>query len=396
MFESLAEPKVDAILGLMAAFRADERTDKLDLGVGVYKDPAGKTPVMRAIKTAEARLLDEQDTKSYVSPGGSPAFCEAMIAQVFGAKANTSRIRAVQSVGGSGALRILADLLQETRPEARAWVSDPTWPNHIPLLGAAGLELKRYPYYDAAHSKVDFAAMMAALGEASSGDIVVLHGCCHNPTGADLDRAQWQDVVALLKERELFPLVDLAYQGFGIGLEEDAGPTRLLAEEMDEFVVAASCSKNLGLYRERVGAALIVARNTADATRAHGRLTTVVRANYSMPPDHGANTTERVLTDSALNEEWRSELESMRLRMVGLRKDFSEAMRKRSNSDRFDYISRQQGMFSRLPLDTAQIDRLREEFGIYMVGDGRINVAGLPENDMDRLADAICTVTGTA
>ena len=396
MFEALPDPKVDAILGLMAAFRADERTDKLDLGVGVYKDPAGKTPVMRAIKTAEARLLDEQDTKSYVSPGGSPAFCEAMIAQVFGAKANTSRIRAVQSVGGSGALRILADLLQETRPEARAWVSDPTWPNHIPLLGAAGLELKRYPYYDAAHSKVDFAAMMAALGEASSGDIVVLHGCCHNPTGADLDRAQWQDVVALLKERELFPLVDLAYQGFGIGLEEDAGPTRLLAEEMDEFVVAASCSKNLGLYRERVGAALIVARNTADATRAHGRLTTVVRANYSMPPDHGANTTERVLTDSALNEEWRSELESMRLRMVGLRKDFSEAMRKRSNSDRFDYISRQQGMFSRLPLDTAQIDRLREEFGIYMVGDGRINVAGLPENDMDRLADAICTVTGTA
>jgi len=396
MFESLAEPKVDAILGLMAAFRADERTDKLDLGVGVYKDPAGKTPVMRAIKTAEARLLDEQDTKSYVSPGGSTAFCEAMIAQVFGAKADKSRIRAVQSVGGSGALRILADFIHETRPEACAWVSDPTWPNHIPLLGAAGIELKRYPYYDATHSKVDFAAMMAALGEASSGDIVVLHGCCHNPTGADLDRAQWQDVIALLKERELFPLVDLAYQGFGIGLEEDAGPTRLLAEEMDEFVVAASCSKNLGLYRERVGAALIVARNTADATRAHGRLTTVVRANYSMPPDHGANTTERVLTDSALNEEWRSELESMRLRMVGLRKDFSEAMRKRSNSDRFDYITRQQGMFSRLPLDTAQIDRLREEFGIYMVGDGRINVAGLPENDMDRLADAICTVTGTA
>lgn len=395
MFESLAEPKADAILGLMAAFRADERADKLDLGVGVYKDSAGRTPVMHAIKAAEGRLLETQDTKSYVSPGGSPAFCEAMIAQVFGSDADTDRIRAVQSVGGSGALRILADLLREARPDARAWVSDPTWPNHLPLLGAAGFELKRYPYYDAARSAVDFDAMMAALGDAASGDIVVLHGCCHNPTGADLDEAQWQDVIALLKDRQLFPLVDLAYQGFGEGLEADAEPTRRLAREMDEIVVAASCSKNLGLYRERVGAAMIVARDATDASRAHARLTSVVRANYSMPPDHGANTTERVLADSALNEQWRSELESMRLRMVGLRKSFSEAMRKRSNSDRFDYIAGQQGMFSRLPLDTAQIDRLRDEFGIYMVGDGRINVAGLPEDDMDTLADAICMVMGS-
>lgn len=392
MFESLAEPKVDAILALMAAFRADTRPEKLDLGVGIYKDAAGKTPVMRAVKAAEKKLLDSQDTKAYVSPTGSVPFCQAMIQQVFGADADTSRLRAAQSVGGSGALRVLADLMKQARPDASMWVSDPTWPNHIPLLAAAGYSLNQYPYYDAATGSAYLGAMLDSLGKAKAGDIVVLHGCCHNPTGADLTLDQWSEVIDLLLARDLFPLVDLAYQGFGDGLEEDAAAVRLMASRLPEMVVAASCSKNLGLYRERVGAAILLAKDETEANRAFGRLGGAIRANYSMPPDHGANSTEIVLSDESLNADWREELESMRLRMNGLRQSFSDAMRKRSNSDRFDYIARQKGMFSRLPLNTAQLDQLREMHGIYIVGDGRINVAGLPEQDIDKLADAICSV----
>ncbi len=392
MFEALPEPKADAILSLMVAFRADTRTDKLDLGVGVYKDSAGKTPVMRAIKNAERKLLDTQDTKAYVAPTGSAPFCNAMITQVFGSDADTSRIRAAQSVGGSGALRVLADLMKQGRPDADIWISDPSWPNHVPLMQAAGYTLHTYPYYDASTGGVNIEGMLDALGKAKRGDIVVLHGCCHNPTGADLSMADWNRVIQLLQDNDLFPLVDLAYQGFGDGLEQDAAAVRLMASKLPEMVVAASCSKNLGLYRERVGAAMLLAQNEAEAIRAHGRLGGVIRANYSMPPDHGANATEIVLSDTALSADWKEELETMRLRMIGLRQAFSEAMRKRSNSERFDYISQQKGMFSRLPLNKAQLDTLRDEHGIYIVGDGRINVAGLPENGMDQLADAICTV----
>jgi aspartate/tyrosine/aromatic aminotransferase len=392
MFEALPEPKADAILGLMQAFRSDPRTDKLDLGVGVYKDSAGKTPVMTAVKSAEKRLLDSQDTKAYVSPGGSAPFCKAMIEQVFGADADTTRIRAAQSVGGSGALRVLADLMKQGRPDAAMWVSDPSWPNHIPLLGAAGYELKSYPYYNAQTGRADIDAILESLGKATAGDIVVLHGCCHNPTGADLTPDDWEKIIGLLQSKDLFPFVDLAYQGFGDGLEEDAAAVRLMASRLPEMVVAASCSKNLGLYRERVGAAMLLANNEMEATRALGRLTGVIRANYSMPPDHGANTTEIVLSDASLNAEWKSELESMRQRMVGLRQAFSDALRKRSNSERFDYIAEQKGMFSRLPLSTNQLEVLRADHGIYIVGDGRINVAGLPENGLDELADAIISV----
>ena len=392
MFEALPEPKADAILALMTAFRADTREDKMDLGVGIYKDSAGKTPIMRAVKSAEKKLVESQDTKAYVSPLGSAPFCASMIEQVFGKDADTSRIRAAQSVGGSGALRVLADLLKKGRPNADMWVSDPTWPNHVPLLTAAGYTLHTYPYYDAATGSVDLDAMLDGLGKAKPGDIVVLHGCCHNPTGADLTLDQWSKVIDLLKSKDLFPFVDLAYQGFGDGLEEDGASVRLMAEQLPELVVAASCSKNLGLYRERVGAAIVVARDEAEVSRAHGLMGTVIRSNYSMPPDHGANSTEIVLSDSELNDDWREELESMRQRMQRLRLEFSEAMRKRSNSDRFDYIAKQKGMFSRLPLNPAQLERLRAEHGIYIVGDGRINVAGLPEKGMDVLADKLCSV----
>ena len=392
MFEALPDPKADAILALMTAFRADPRENKKDLGVGIYKDAAGNTPVMRAVKNAEKILLDTQQTKAYVGPLGSTDFCSAMISQVFGKDADLSRIRAAQSVGGSGALRILSELMKRGRPDAELWVSDPSWPNHVPLLGSAGFNIKPYNYYDSSTSSVALDAMFSSLENAATGDIVVLHGCCHNPTGADLTIDQWNKVIDLLEAKELFPFVDLAYQGFGDGLEEDAAAVRLMAQRLPEMVVAASCSKNLGLYRERVGAALVVGENEAGATRAHALLANIIRSNYSMPPDHGANSTEIVLTDDTLNSDWREELEAMRLRMVGLRQSFSDALRKRSNSDRFDYIAKQKGMFSRLPLNTAQLEQLRSEYGIYIVGDGRINIAGLPEEGLDELSDAICDV----
>jgi len=392
MFESLPESKPDAILQLMMTFRQDTRTEKLDLGVGVYKDAAGNTPVLDAVKAAEKLLLDTQDSKAYVGPIGSRPFCDAMIKQVFGVDAETSRIRCAQSNGGTGALRILADLLKESRPDAAIWVSDPTWPNHLPVIKAAGIEKKDYPYYDAEKCAVDFDAMMSTLKQANDRDIVLLHGCCHNPTGADLNLQQWQELVELCVQKSLFPFFDLAYQGFGDGLEEDAAAVRLFASKLPELVVAASCSKNLGLYRERTGAAMILAENESNADRALGSLGVVIRSNYSMPPDHGANTTHIVLAEEALNKQWREELEAMRTRMLRLRTAFSDAMRKRTNSAQFDYIAHQKGMFSRLPLSTTQIETLRDKNGIYIVGDGRINVAGLPEENMDVLADAIAAV----
>ena len=392
MFESLPESKPDAILQLMMSFRQDTRTEKLDLGVGIYKDAAGNTPVLNAVKAAEKMLLDTQETKAYVGPIGSRPFCEAMIKQVFGADAQTDRIRCAQSNGGTGALRILADLLKESRPEAAIWISDPTWPNHIPVFGASGLEMKTYPYYDAEKCVVDFDAMMSTLEKANDRDIVLLHGCCHNPTGADLTLKQWDALAELCVKKALFPFFDLAYQGFGDGLEEDAASVRLFASKLPELVVAASCSKNLGLYRERTGAAMLLAQNESNADRALGSLGVVIRSNYSMPPDHGANTTHIVMADESLNKQWREELEGMRSRMLRLRTAFSDAMRKRTNSAQFDYIANQKGMFSRLPLNSKQIETLRENNGIYIVGDGRINVAGLPEDNMDAVVDAISAV----
>lgn len=392
MFESLPESQPDAILNLMEQFRADTRAHKIDLGVGIYKDADGATPVMAAVKLAEKKLLDTQDTKAYVGPIGSRPFCAAIIKQVFGPKAETDRIRAAQSAGGTGALRILADLLKDTRPDAAIWISDPTWPNHVPVFKAAGIEMKPYPYYDAERCEVSFDDMLAALETAADGDIVLLHACCHNPTGADLTIEQWEKVAALCVRKQLMPFFDLAYQGFGDGLEEDGASVQLFATKVPEMVVATSCSKNLGLYRERAGAALLFAQGPEQADRALGRLGLMIRSNYSMPPDHGANTSHIVLTDEQLNKVWREELTAMRDRMVGLRKAFSESMRKRTNSDKFDYIAHQKGMFSRLPLNPEQIATLKDQHAIYIVGDGRINVAGLPEGNMDAVADAIASV----
>jgi len=394
MFNSLEPSRPDAILALMQAFSADAREDKVDLGVGVYKDADGATPVLRAVQRAEQRLLETQTTKSYVSPVGLESFRDAMCRQVFGADADLSRIRCAQAVGGSGALRILGDLLRRSRPEAGLHLSDPTWPNHVPLLKSCGFALHDYPYYDRDSGQVAIVALLDALRAMPEGDIVVLHGCCHNPTGADLTLQQWRAVLDVVMERSLFPFIDLAYQGFGDGLEEDAAAVRLFADHVPEMAVAASCSKNLGLYRERVGAALLLAQDTPQADLAFGQLGTLVRSNYSMPPDHGARSTDIVLSDPVLSEDWKAELESMRQRMMSLRQRFADGLRQRSNSPRFDAVAGQRGMFSLLPLTPAHIETLRERHGIYLVGSGRINVAGLPDDEpgMAALCEAIVAV----
>ena len=392
MFETLQPAPADKILALIGLYRNDPRPGKVDLGVGVYKDIDGRTPVMRAVREAEKRLLASQDTKTYLGLAGDTGFNAAMIKLAFGEKADHSRIRAAQAPGGSGALRLVAELLQRTRAGATVWLSDPTWPNHPPVMRAAGLKVRDYPYFDAASGTVRFDDMLAALKTAESGDVVMLHGCCHNPTGANLDAAQWAKVADVVLERGLLPFVDIAYQGFGDGLDADAAGLRLLAERAPEMVVASSCSKNFAVYRDRVGAAMILAKDGAQADVAMSQMLAAARALYSMPPDHGAAAVRMVLEDTDLKKDWETELEEMRLRMLRLRVAFAEALRRQSNSDRFDFVASHRGMFSRLGLTEPQVERLRTEHAVYMVGDSRINVAGLPEDGMDDLAKAIVSV----
>jgi len=392
MFEQLDIAPPDKILALIDLYRADTRANKVDLGVGVYKDRDGKTPVMRAVRKAEERLLRAQDTKTYLGLAGDVAFNGAMSRLVFGNAVETSRVLVAQAPGGSGALRLLAELLRRTRPDGIIWVSRPTWPNHVPTMRGAGLQIAEYEYFDAGSGTVNFEGMLADLAKAKAGDIVLLHGCCHNPTGANLTIAQWQRAATLLAERGLLPFIDIAYQGFGDGLEADADGLRIVAANVPEMVAASSCSKNFAVYRDRVGAAMVLARNAAQADIAMSHMLAAARALYSMPPDHGAAAVRIVLEDPELRSDWQAELEEMRQRMLRLRVAFADALRRQSNSDRFDFIAEHRGMFSRLGLTGEQIDRLRSEHAVYMVGDSRINVAGLPEDRLDDLAKAIVSV----
>jgi aromatic-amino-acid transaminase len=392
MFETLQPAAPDKILALIGMFRDDPRPSKVDLGVGVYKDPQGRTPVMRAVRAAEKRLYEEQSSKAYLGLAGDAAFNAAMIKLTFGEDADMSRLRAAQAPGGSGALRIVAELLRRSRPEATVWISDPTWPNHVPIISAAGLKTGTYPYFDAATGNVRFEAMLAALKGARRGDIVLLHGCCHNPTGANLDAAQWDQLGDLIAEHGLFPFVDIAYQGFGDGLDADAAGLRLLAGKVPELAAASSCSKNFSVYRDRVGSAMLLGATPAEADIALSQMLSVARGMYSMPPDHGAAAVRIVLSDDALRADWESELDDIRSRMIRLREGFAEALRRRSNSNRFDFVAYHRGMFSRLGLTVDQVRRLREDHGVYMVDDSRINVAGLPEHGLDELARAVVSV----
>lgn len=392
MLETLKAPPPDKIIELIGLFAADPRTDKLDLGVGVYKDAQGRTPIMRAVKAAEQRLWQQQTTKAYTALLGDAVFLGGLQQLIFGDAVAAERIAGAQTPGGTGAVRQLFELARLANPGVTVWLSDPTWPNHPAILKHLGIPARSYRYFDAATLGVDFDGMIADLGSAAPGDLVLLHGCCHNPTGANLDLAQWRAVTELCLQHRLVPMIDLAYQGFGDGLAEDVAGLRLMAGAVPELLVAASCSKNFGVYRDRVGAAFAVTATPAEAPVARGNLGTLNRLTYSFPPDHGAAIVGIILGDAELRADWQAELEAMRLNMLTLRGGLAAALRKASNSDRFDFVARHRGMFSRLGASPEQVAALRAEHGVYMMGDSRINVAGLPADGLDRLAAAIIAV----
>jgi aromatic-amino-acid transaminase len=388
MLETLTAQPADKILSLMAAFRDDPRPGKIDLGVGVYKDASGQTPVMRAVRAAGRRLWEDETTKTYTTLAGDPAFAAAMGDLILGDLRRGDRA-AVATPGGTGAVRQALDLVRMAAPTATIWVSDPTWPNHNAIIRYLGLPLREYRYFDAASGGVDAAGMLADLRAARAGDVVLLHGCCHNPTGANLTAAAWDAVIALMAGQGLMPLVDLAYQGFGDGLAADAAPTRAIAAGCAEVLVAASCSKNFGIYRERTGL-LLALGGARDVVQ--GNLAALNRLNYSFPPDHGARLVTTILGDPALRADWEAELEEVRQSMLGLRQALADALRQETNSDRFDFVAWHRGMFSRLGLTEAQVARLRAESGIYMTGDARVNIAGLNAASVPVLARAVAGV----
>jgi len=392
MFENLKEQPADKILALMQMFADDPREQKVDLGVGVYKNAEGVTPVMRAVKAAEKRIWEQQTTKSYTGLAGDPAYADAMIGLILADAVARENVAAVATPGGTGAVRQAFELVRMANPEARVWVSDPTWPNHTSILNYLGMETKTYRYFDSATRGVDFDGMIADLNGAAAGDVVLLHGCCHNPTGANLTMVEWQAVVDLLNERGLIPMIDIAYQGFGDGLEEDAAGTRLVASSVPECLIAASCSKNFGVYRERTGLLMAVSADAGKTKLNQGTLAYLNRQNYSFPPDHGARVVTTILTDPELRADWAAELEEVRLSMLGLRQQLADELKRLTNSERFDFIAQHRGMFSRLGTTPELVEKLREEHGIYMVGDSRMNIAGLNKTTVPLLAKAIVDV----
>jgi aspartate aminotransferase len=394
MFETLTRVPADPILGVSAAFQKDDSPIKVDLGVGVYKDDAGRTPVPGAVKRAEHDLIAAQTSKSYLSPIGNPGFNLRVAELVLGADlaGRKSDIAAAQAPGGSGALRLGAELVKLARPAASVHVSDPTWANHIPLLGSAGLQVERYPYYDAVRHSVDIDRMLAHLDALPAGSVVVLHACCHNPTGQDLDLAQWSAVAEVVARRGLLPYVDIAYQGLGDDLERDAASVRILARAVPEMLVAVSCSKNFGLYRERTGLLIAVSASAEQAAVNTGQLGRIARTIYSMPPDHGAAIVDKVLSTPTLRTEWTTELASMASRINGLRAILASHLTLHTGGADFSWITRQRGMFSRLDLSPEQVTRLRDEYHVYMAPDGRINIAGISETNVAHVATAVATV----
>jgi aspartate/tyrosine/aromatic aminotransferase len=395
MFENLLQQPEDPLLGVMAAFRRDPDSRKVDLGVGVYKTESGATPIPAAVQRAARALAAEQDTKVYVAQSGNERFNLAMLELTLGAgnaAIADGRARALQAPGGCGALRVGAELLRLARPDAVIHVSDPSWANHVPLLGGAGLAVQRYPYLSRATGDVDVSAMLDGLGRLPAASVVLLHGCCHNPSGADLSREAWLAVAEVLERRRLLPFVDVAYQGLGQGLETDAFGPRLLVERLPEVLIAVSCSKNFGLYRERTGAIMVYDQQVTRTNAAFSQMMRIARGIYSMPPDHGAELVARVCLDAELRAEWQAELEGMRTRIATLRATLVARLQALRPDLDYSFVRRQQGLFSLLPLGAAQIERLRNEHHVYMPGDGRINVAGISQRNVDYLAASIAAV----
>jgi len=384
LLDRLEEQGSDSLIALIALAQADPRPTKIDVGVGVYRDAAGNTPILRSVKAAERILLESQETKSYLGSQGDARFTELIRPIVFGEEiARDERIVGLQTPGGCGALRLGAELIARANPLARIFAGEPTWPNHAPLIASAGVEMVPYPYYAKDSRTICFDRMMDALGQAEAGDLLLLHGCCHNPTGADLDLDQWRAVAETVAARGLVPFVDLAYQGLGQGLEADATGTRLVVQAAEQAIVAQSCDKNFGCYRDRLGTLFVKASSAKAAEIAFGNLLGLARTMWSMPPDHMAATARIILEDPELRADWRAELAEMCGRIRKLR------ARLAAFDPRLGYIEGQNGMFSMLPLTPAQVLELRAEQGIYMAGSGRFNVVGLSDESVERFAAAV-------
>ncbi|MEH6444863.1 MAG: amino acid aminotransferase [Oceanospirillaceae bacterium] len=395
MFNQLQGVPADALLKLIVQFNQDPNPTKVDLGVGVYKDDEGKTPVMQAVTAAEHIILEQQQTKSYIGPAGSPLYCELSAKLIFGAQHSVikdKRIAVAQTPGGCGALRMAAEFINVCSTGATIWVSTPTWVNHIPLLSEAGLVLKEYPYYNNQTKSVDFEGMLSTLNTAKEGDLVLLHGCCHNPSGADLNQQQWRQIVELVLEKKLVPFIDIAYQGLGDGLDEDAYGLRLMADSVPEMIVASSCSKNFGLYRERTGTIIIVSENATRASISASQLFSTIRGHYSMPPAHGAAIVETILSNTELNTQWENELNTMRSRLSDNRRALATAIKAAGTDRDFAFITAEKGMFSFLSISPEQVDKLKDEYSIYMANSSRINIAGIAAHNVDYVANAIAKV----
>ncbi|MFD2741027.1 aromatic amino acid transaminase [Sulfitobacter aestuarii] len=392
MFETLKPQPVDKILALMQMYRDDPRPVKVDLGVGVYKDASGLTPVMRAVKAAEHWIWENQDTKVYTGLTGHPAFADAMIDLVLADAVARDKIAAAATPGGTGAVRQAFELIRMANPEARVFVSDPTWPNHLSILDYVRIEAVSYRYFDEASRGVDLDGMLEDLKQVQKGDVVLLHGCCHNPTGANLNPVEWDAVIEVLLATGAIPMIDIAYQGFGEGLEQDAAATRKVAAAVPECLIVASCSKNFGIYRERTGLLMVISADASAQTLNQGTLAFLNRQNFSFPPDHGARIVSTILTDPALRQDWQEELEAVRNTMLGLRRQLADELQRLSGSDRFAFLAQHRGMFSRLGTSPDKVEALRVEHGIYMVGDSRMNIAGLNDETVPVLAKAIIDV----
>ncbi|MCL9646186.1 amino acid aminotransferase [Pantoea eucrina] len=395
MFESISAAPADPILGLADLFRADDRPHKINLGIGVYKDETGKTPVLTSVKKAEQYLLENETTKNYLSIDGLPDFARCTQALLFGNDSPliaAGRACTAQTPGGTGALRVAADFLATQTSVKRVWISNPSWPNHKNVFNAAGLEVCEYQYYDAANHTLDFDGMLAALQQAQAGDVVLFHGCCHNPTGIDPTREQWQQLATLSQEKGWLPLFDFAYQGFARGLDEDAEGLRIFAAAHQELLVASSYSKNFGLYNERVGALTLVAASSDAAKIAFSQVKYSIRANYSNPPSHGAAVVATILSNEALRTIWVQELTDMRQRIQRMRQLFVNTLAEKGARQDFSFIIKQNGMFSFSGLTKDQVVRLRDEFGVYAVNSGRVNVAGMTPDNMSALCEAIVAV----
>jgi aspartate/tyrosine/aromatic aminotransferase len=392
LFESLQAASPDAILGLIAEHRNDPRDEKIDLGVGVYRTAAGVTPVLDVVKQAERRLLDSQQSKAYIGTAGAAEFNAAMQQLIFGDAASNDRLVTIQTPGGSGSLRVAAGLIHRAQSSAVVWVSTPTWANHVPLLGGAGLDLKSYPYYDTKKHVFDIEGMLATLQQAPAGDAVLLHACCHNPSGLDPNEDEWRAIADVIVARKLVPFIDMAYQGFATDLDADAFIVRHLAARVPEMIVSSSCSKNFGLYRDRVGSLTFLAADAKSRDVVSSQVNSLVRTIYSVPPDHGAAAVALILNDNSLQQAWRVELNDMRDRLRAMRVLLNDALLDKAPQHDFSHLIRAVGMFCFLGIDAAQVASLKRDFGVYMVDSSRINVAGITAQNVAYLADSIAAV----